>query len=615
VILRHLADYRGALQDLDLLPPDVASTPWALSMRVGLLLALDRRSEARAAGADAVTRYRDDPDVGLSYALAVEADGKPEQSLELIQDLLKTHPEHAELLTFEGSLLRRLDRLPEAMAALNKAVEEDPRNPEARATLAGMLADAHQTDEAIAHLDRALGDNPERVDLLLQRARILARDHRTVEALEALDEAHQRGAGGFEAFGLRGDILLELGREAEAVAWYERAFQEARARAADAAGQYAQSLEGIARRLFESTTQYEQALDALRPLTEPGALSASGMTLRAELLRVTERRKEAIEQADMAIAAGGDYVRVSGTKAQSLFELNRSQEALTILDDILERDPKYLFGRSTQIAAFDEVGRASEAVDLLQRYFSEGPAEWRIWSQIAFSQLLADLGRYEDAAAKLGQDHLKLLDPSEADLGYWRSTLGSAYNRLGRVQEAAEELTHAMDIFGDDAPSWVQREFADALARRDGKLTDEATTAYRDLGTIDPPELAPNARADRAWAKSRLGQLDEAIDDYRAAFVAASDPIVPPRFRFVALLHAAGLPDAEMELERALAATAAFPDRIQANAVLLEADYILDLLGHHQVGAPASGMLESLRVRLAKQRSDPLARADDRAGG
>ena len=127
-----------------------------------------------------------------------------------------------------------------------------------------------------------------------------------------------------------------------------------------------------------------------------------------------------------------------------------------------------------------------------------------------------------------------------------------------------------------------------------------------------PPEPVPRERANRAWALFRLGRVDEAIADYQKALAAAVDPLGEVRFHFVAMLHATGRPQAETELERALARTAALPDRDQAREVLHEGRYLLDLLAHDKAHASAAERLVRLSERLAQQDLDGIA--PNRAG-
>lgn len=613
IILTRLHDYKTALPDFGLLPLERASTPWALAIRTYLLQNLDQHSAALVAGAEALQQYPDHLDVQLAYALAVDAAGEPERALELIGELLRGRPDDADLLTVDAALLRRLGRLPKATAALEHAVDKNPHDVEARATLADLLAAGDDIDGAISHLDIAISDDPDRADLLVQRARILLRVDRTIEALESVDLAQRGDAAGAEVLGLRADILLKLGREEEAAAWYKRAFREVGAAGSSVSEHYATSLEQIASDLFNGGTHFTEALDCLKPLTAAGVLSATGMGMRAELLRLTGQYTQALEQANQAIAAGADRAWTSATKAQTLVDLSRSQEALDILDEVLAGNPDYVWARFTAISAMGEVGRGSDSLAALDQYFPEddAPEGWVTASQMTRARFFLDLGRYDEAIRKLfslsGEE-----DIMDADRAYLRGVLGVAYNRLGRVDEAADQLRESIRLFGDETPKWAHVELADALARRQEQLTDEATMLYRSVVTTVPPELVPRERANRAWALFRLGQVDEAIAEYQAALTAAADPLGEVRFHFVAMLHATGQPQAEAELERALATTAALPDRDQAREVLHEGRYLLDLLAHDQAHASAAEQLVRLSERLAKQDLDGIA--PNRAG-
>jgi len=138
-----------------------------------------------------------------------------------------------------GTALVQDEQAYEALAAYRRAAELSPEGGTALVSVALQLINLDEHDEALAALDAVLIEDPDHGAIRHQRARLLSMEGEHETALREVDDAiadlratpaGQAGAGVpvlAQATLLRADLLMKLGREAEAV-------EEVRALVADA---------------------------------------------------------------------------------------------------------------------------------------------------------------------------------------------------------------------------------------------------------------------------------------------------------------------------------------------------------------------------------------------
>ena len=97
---------------------------------------------------------------GLGSAM-VEARGDYHEGMSRYLTAVKLDPENPALLNDLGWLSYKMNRYPEAVAALEKAAALDPKDPMIETNLGLAYQKAGRGEEAIAHFERALAINPE----------------------------------------------------------------------------------------------------------------------------------------------------------------------------------------------------------------------------------------------------------------------------------------------------------------------------------------------------------------------------------------------------------------------------------------------------------------------
>jgi tetratricopeptide (TPR) repeat protein len=596
VTLARLGQPGAALAQLDEMPRDAVSAAEVVTVRVRLLLSAGRADEAAGVARDAADRYPDNIAVQLALAEVLTAAGESKQSLDLVDELLTKHPAEPALLTLRGVLLHRGGELPDAKQSLSEAVAGDPASADARIALASVLADSGNPEGALAQLEQVPAQDPRRGEALLERARVLRSSRQPVAALEVLGSAEEAGVDGPALHEMRGQLLLELGRETEAASWFERGLTAAINSGADAQ-KFVDALDLTARRLTDQG-RYEVALATLTSLVSAHRISSSQMALRAELLRLTSRWHECLAQADQAVAAGADASWVSSTQAAALVSLSRSQEALVLLGQPLRADPNYQFASSYQVSALDRVGRPADALTIVKRLARQKRDEewWRTWLVTVRAELLNNLGRFGSAVRFL-RNALKERQEFE-----WYGPLAVAYSRQSRHEDAVATWRLAVAMPGEEPQDWGWVEFADALSAggsaAGSSASDEATAIYRRLASKTAADALPTDVIMWAWAALRLGELDGAITHYRWAIDAATDHLAGERLRLAMALFLAGnTAEGERELGRALADLAGLADRACAETIIGETHYAIGVL-KRDPGRGDAEILERLRERL-----------------
>jgi tetratricopeptide (TPR) repeat protein len=178
-----------------------------------------------------------------------------------------------------------------------------------------------------------------------------------------------------------------------------------------------------------------------------------------------ELARRAAELSDPSLAL--DLVNLG----HALFQLQRYEEALAVLDQALEREPGHVKALLTQASALNSLGRSEEALALLN-----------------------------DAIARDdGSEHAVLYE-----------NRGSTYMTLARPADALPDYEEALSLRPEEAQSWANRAFARMqLSQLDGAREDLSKALE-----LDPklPEAWANlagvleAQGDRAAAEAALTQ-------------------------------------------------------------------------------------------------------------
>ncbi|MEW4568700.1 tetratricopeptide repeat protein [Tautonia sp. JC769] len=149
-------------------------------------------------------------------------------------------------------------------------------------------------------------------------------------------------------------------------------------------------------RLLLGTDRYAAAAEALRSALERDAGDHEARLWLAEALYLSGDPAASLEHLEICRrAGGGGDDRVEIARAECLRALGRADEAVEVLDRVLDGSPKDADALRLRAELAMERGAIDRAAALLDRAVAEAPGDWRIHYQL--SMVMARLGRPEDA--------------------------------------------------------------------------------------------------------------------------------------------------------------------------------------------------------------------------
>ena len=190
------------------------------ALRAGL--SPDRRAEAREVYQKALMRRPRDHYLYENYAEFLEATGDVEGAVAQWQTVCSMLPHYFVPQVHAGRLLGRLQRYDTAELHLRKALQLEPRSPDAHLELGKVLAGRGQMESALAEYSEALQRQPGDARVHFQMADVLAKLGQRAQAAAALTKAIELQPSFWEARYLLGVELAMSNRIAEAQHQFEQ---------------------------------------------------------------------------------------------------------------------------------------------------------------------------------------------------------------------------------------------------------------------------------------------------------------------------------------------------------------------------------------------------------
>jgi tetratricopeptide (TPR) repeat protein len=405
--------------------------------------------------------------------------GTSEDELRVYSQLVKTFFNPAVLIGY-GSALVRAGQYAEAVRRLREYVKLDPSNASAAGLLALAQRRANERLGAIETLRTALAnvESSTRIDLVIELAQ-------TYE---------------------------ELGRNEEAIAHYEQAFETFLGKGALTpvnAPLFSEVVNRLVRacrrvgnqsKLQSVLARTRRVIDEQNPMLDLIAI---------ESLREDGKRREALQLAQAASRRRRDDRALKLTEALILNDLKRSGESLELLREMLKGTPEdatddasvYMIMSSVQMqsgdlksaeesarkaielnpddgdalvqlsSVLDSAGRYSESENILRDLIKRNPANATALNNLGY--FLVERGERYDEALKLIERAINI----EPINGNFLDSLGWAHYKKGNLEEARVQLEKAM-----------------IHSRRNATIHEHLGDVLRDLGRED--------EARRQWEKA-----------------------------------------------------------------------------------------------------------------
>ncbi|MDE0124718.1 MAG: tetratricopeptide repeat protein [Bryobacterales bacterium] len=482
------------------------------------------------------------PDEALLEAERHRRDGDFGAALSVLDSAASEFPDQPLIHFNRGALLAERGRYEEAEAALMAGLALEPRNPDARLTLAKVLVQSHRHEEALAHVDQyaaAVGEPSQGFDVHYVRGLALRRLDRLAESERELRRATALNPGHADALFNLGAVLDQQGSHGEAEDYLRKA---AGLQPGNADFRY--RLAGVLKKNGKVGAAAAQ-LDLFRDLRE--------RTQRERRASVLMRRAEASLQAGDPVAAkelyqqairldprhaeahlnlGVAYERLGrGALAEAMFrkalEIRRDYSdahlnlglklaekaqfasALESVREAVRLAPTNPGARKALAMVLTRLKRPQEAVPHFELLVQRDPAS--VEARIDLGIALAEAGQRERALAAF--DEAVGLGPKSFRPHYNR---GRALNDLGRTREARQALETAIGLNSQFAPAL---HLLGTIERAAGQ-PERAVELLLRAAQLDGSNAL--LRHDLGLAADQAGRAGEAIRHWEAAL--AIDP-------------------------------------------------------------------------------------------
>lgn len=393
--------------------------------------------------------------------------------------------------------------------------------------------------KAVEQYTQLLADDPSWPEPRLQRAITYSQMGEIDKALSDVDSLLAANPRHGEAFRLRGDLLLEADRPANAVEAFTKGIQQGLESAAVYTGRGA---------AYAKLRQWEKALADFDKGIKLRLDNPVPYKQRGVVKMETGQIQDAIEDFDRAITLKPDYWDAYMERANAYGSSGRFDVALTDLNRVLTVSPTN--GRALGLRGSAQLlaGQPQKAIEDFTRALELSPREVRLLlaRAAAYTQLgehgksLADRDRAVSLQPRmaeayvarggshheLGEHEKGLADRSEAirlnpGLAVAWAARGNAYFLLGRFDEAVLDLRKAVELAPEDTTS---RDLLEKTERRIAAATPTAPAPSDAAAAAVSRPVEPVRNALTAGSIQELPRTSSA----EAAAVSQSQAAPPP---------------------------------------------------------------------------------------
>lgn len=316
------------------------------------------------------------PGVSLEDGLRHYERGNYQEAERVFTRLIEADPDRGKAYYLRGRTRFNLDRSHDAIRDFNRAIEHGHETASVYYYRGGARARLKQFDQALQDVSRATEIDSRHVQAYYKQAQILMRREDFDRAAERFRTIIQLDTGFHEPYEGLGVIKAKQGDYDSAVRYMSRALSRVsgkrrghlyrqRAKLWRAMDEYDSALRDIDRllkvdpgdseahiqraKVLGAQQQYQRANEALSPVL---ALDSDrhprheALVVAAGLDRTLDRPEKALEHLDDVMRYHPDTMRLHFMRMKALLQLNRTDEALTTVNDLLERSAEQSSFRS-----------------------------------------------------------------------------------------------------------------------------------------------------------------------------------------------------------------------------------------------------------------------------
>lgn len=358
-----------------------------------MMLAMGNLVKAESILSKVLEREPSAPDILVTYSVLLWLQGKHEQALNILKQVLKQLPKIGLIHYLMGEVYREQGLLRQAEDALRQSLKYDPnqlqfwlalasaveegKGPQAALTVykqarsvikpdatflnnEGLCySELGQNEKALSCYQQALVLKPNDPSILANRGLVLGRQGKIEAALQCYEKALKASPNDVYLLNNKGFCLGKLEQYEEALRCYEKALLGCEKDDTGLLHNKATCLTKLGRHK-EALACYDQVLQ--RTPTDTTTLNNRGLCLLN-----LGRLRDALECYRVALQLEPGNAVLWGNKGACLFKQGKYEEALTAYERALELAPNELAYYSGKGMCLDYLGRAEEAVDCYNR--------------------------------------------------------------------------------------------------------------------------------------------------------------------------------------------------------------------------------------------------------
>jgi tetratricopeptide (TPR) repeat protein len=407
--------------------------------------------------------------------------------------------------------------------------------------MAGIYASAGQAERAISLLNRAIDQEPESSDPYFAKGLLLLNLKRANEAEQAMQAGLSKAPDSAVGHYHLGRVLLESGKQQEALASFERsmvanpAFEPAylavatvyesrreKERAVGVLKKYLQSVNPNNRdirhhlvRLFLESKDYQGAMLELETLIadDPADLDAQ---LRVALIHGEQKEYgKAIDRVTEILKSRPAELKVRDYLGYLYEESKDTKKALETYTFNVQLEPSFFEGHLHLGVLQYRLKQFPEAIEHLSRAVSLNPKQPEPHIVLGLAYLQKEQYEKSAEAFEEGIRH----NPKNADLHF---NLGTAYDKLNRFDDVVRVMETAikLDPHHADALNYLGYSYAER-----GVKIEQALSLTKQAVALKPEN---GYYVDSlGWAFFKSGLLSEALTEIkRAAALVGDDPVI-----------------------------------------------------------------------------------------
>ncbi len=408
--------------------------------------------------------------------------GRVEELILRVSAEAAAHPNNSQLQLLWGLLLERRGRFEEAHAALRRAAELAENDYYPHFALGSLAARRGMLDEAATALKKA-GDleppKPQWLKIYKQLGRVQLRGGQRHEALDTWAKVAEQFPDDVQVLQELAELLAAEGQLDEAIKQWQQLINHTKNdsdSAVNAQRKIAQ-LEARSGRRDAAIERLDQLLNRLEP---GGWLAAEVRREIEELFIVAGDRVGLIDYYSKRLESHVDDVDTMMSLATVLTQIGKSDEALTLLVDAIQRAPHRHDLRQQFIDHLATLGRFDEAIEQARQFVGTHPQVVELIQRLAAlyvqaalsqsrSELLIEAGEnYRKMAAVRADDPALALSAARAcDTAANRADLFAPRNQGRRIDDGVSAPTgrQANQTFGDTLFKVAKELYREAVHR------------------------------------------------------------------------------------------------------------------------------------------------------